>query len=379
MLFHRDLGMGEHVQALLQHQAMKNSPWKRCQHIIFVPGLFHLKMAAMDAIWHAFLHLVALRGDETYLLRNIAILRPMDIGHYQSKPGFRQMHQLITYSGICQWLNCWLKEVVKIDPRIQSLEAFAATEPTFAQLKEIADILAQNYIATHTVIKARRKPGSLCNMQHENVSILNKYLLLHDIRRVEMCIIAWILVFKATGKPKYANHMTEFLMNIHFVYLEGLGRAIRYSILVNLTGKKGKFHTVDWCMEFNNLFMKVVNGGKYSNHTIDYILLESLLVQVYRNLHENFQRHFLHTHLSTRKSKADMVKTFGKLCAYFEKYRPHKLQLGRSSKFCIDELIDVGHSLMEKGEDELGREEHQGELDGKSLSTLDDLVVELRM
>ena len=74
-----------------------------------------------------------------------------------------------------------------------------------------------------------------------------------------------------------------------------------------------------------------------------------------------------------------MMKTFGELCEYFKKYHPHKLQLGRSSKFCIDELIDVGHLLMEKGEDELGREEHQGEPDSKSSLTLDDLVVELRM
>lgn len=74
-----------------------------------------------------------------------------------------------------------------------------------------------------------------------------------------------------------------------------------------------------------------------------------------------------------------MVKTFGELCAYFEKYHPHKLQLGRSSKFCIDKLMDVGHLLMEKGEHELGQEGHQGELDSESSSMLDDLVVELRM
>lgn len=74
MLFHGDLGMGECVQALLQRWAIKSSPWKRCQHVIFVPGLFHLKMAAVDAIWHAFLHLVVARGDETCLLHNVAIL-----------------------------------------------------------------------------------------------------------------------------------------------------------------------------------------------------------------------------------------------------------------------------------------------------------------
>lgn len=121
---------------------------------------------------------------------------------------------------------------MKIDLRIQSLDAFTTTEPTFTRLKEITDILAWDYVTTHAVMKARRKHSSLHDMQHENALILNKYLLLYeeltyamnsgDIGHVEICIIAWILVFKATGKHKYANHMTDFLMNVHFVYPEGL-------------------------------------------------------------------------------------------------------------------------------------------------------------
>ncbi|KAF8450849.1 hypothetical protein L210DRAFT_3639881 [Boletus edulis BED1] len=391
VLFHGDLGTGERIQALLQRRAMETSPWRRCQYVQFVPGLFHLKMAAADAIWRAFLQPVAARGDETSLLRDVAILRPMELGHYQSKPGFRRMHQLITYSGICRRLNCWLEEVAKNDPRIDSLDAFAAIEPTFSQLKGIAQALSRNYVATHAVINAhRRQPGPQRDVQHENALILNEYLLLYeelthamnsgDIGRVEMCIVAWILIFKATGKHKYATHMMDLLMNVHFVYPEGLRHAIRYSILVNPTGKKGKFRAVDWCVELNNLFTKVINGGKFSNHTIDRILLESPLVQVYRNLHENFQKHFLHTHLSSRKNEANMVKTFAELCAHLEKHRPHKIQLGRSSKYCISELIDEGHTLMEKVESELGREsEHQEDPDGESSDslTLDDIVLEL--
>jgi len=77
-------------------------------------------------------------------------------------------------------------------------------------------------------------------MQHENTVILNKYLLLYeelthamnsgDIGRVEMCIVAWILIFKATGKHKYTTHMTEFLMNVHFIYPEGL-----WYVLITMT------------------------------------------------------------------------------------------------------------------------------------------------
>jgi len=74
VLFHGDLGTGKRVKALLQCQAMETIPWRRCQYVIFMPGLFHLKMATADAIWQAFIHPVAARGDETSLLCDVAIL-----------------------------------------------------------------------------------------------------------------------------------------------------------------------------------------------------------------------------------------------------------------------------------------------------------------
>ncbi|KAI6113965.1 hypothetical protein EV401DRAFT_1866432 [Pisolithus croceorrhizus] len=71
-------------------------------------------------------------------------------------------------------------------------------------------------------------------------------------------------------------------------------------MLINLSGQQGKFCGVNWCVELNNLFIKVINGGKFSNHTILHIILESPLVQVYHNLHGIFQKHFLHNHVMMR-------------------------------------------------------------------------------
>ncbi|KAG2134720.1 hypothetical protein BD769DRAFT_1314709, partial [Suillus cothurnatus] len=73
-------------------------------------------------------------------------------------------------------------------------------------------------------------------------------------------------------------------------------QAIHYHIIVNPTGKKGRFQGVDWCIELNNLFTKVINGGKGSNHTVSRIILESPLIQIYQNLHTMFQNDFLHAH-----------------------------------------------------------------------------------
>ncbi|KAG2142785.1 uncharacterized protein EDB93DRAFT_1088794, partial [Suillus bovinus] len=68
--------------------------------------------------------------------------------------------------------------------------------------------------------------------QYENNLLINNYFLLYkelsyamnigDIVRVETCIITWSLIFKATGKHKYATCMTEFLINLHVNYPAGL-------------------------------------------------------------------------------------------------------------------------------------------------------------
>ncbi|KAG1760079.1 hypothetical protein EDD22DRAFT_848802 [Suillus occidentalis] len=51
VLFHSDLGTGECLQSAQQCQGIENTPWNRLQHVIFIPSLFHLKMAATDTIW----------------------------------------------------------------------------------------------------------------------------------------------------------------------------------------------------------------------------------------------------------------------------------------------------------------------------------------
>ncbi|KAI6041687.1 hypothetical protein EDC04DRAFT_2867060 [Pisolithus marmoratus] len=130
MLFHGDLGTAEHVHAILQHQALEDSPWNQCQYVVFIPGLFHLKMAAADVLWHVFIHPMAVRHDDTSLMHDVGILHPKETGIYQSKPGFRHMHQLITY-------NCWWLEVTNFDSRLTTLEALADTKPTFTQLKDL--------------------------------------------------------------------------------------------------------------------------------------------------------------------------------------------------------------------------------------------------
>ena len=57
-----------------------------------------------------------------------------------------------------------------------------------------------------------------------------------DIGRLKQCLLPWILLFKATGKHKYATAMEKFLVETHFECPEGLHHAIRYNMFVNPTG-----------------------------------------------------------------------------------------------------------------------------------------------
>ncbi|KAF8443001.1 hypothetical protein L210DRAFT_3312651, partial [Boletus edulis BED1] len=83
-----------------------------------------------------------------------------------------------------------------------------------------------------------------------------------------------------------------------------------------------------------------------SNRTVDRIILESPLVQVYRNLHTTIARNFLHSHLSTRHAEVDMTKTFEEVCQGMTKHSPHIVQMGRKSKCTIPDLISKGIGLV---------------------------------
>ncbi|KAG1809075.1 uncharacterized protein BJ212DRAFT_1206980, partial [Suillus subaureus] len=80
---------------------------------------------------------------------------------------------------------------------------------------------------------------------------------------------------------------------------------------------------IDWCMKLNNLYTKVIQSGKGPNCTIDCIIMESPLVQVYHNLQQVFEESFLHSHLTNQYAIVDMTQKFEKLCRYIAQHSPH--------------------------------------------------------
>jgi hypothetical protein len=83
VLFFGDLATFEHVMAILQRWSMEGTPWHRFQFVIFVMGVFHLKMAAADAIWRILIEPKTACEDATSLIAFVALHRPWETGEIE--------------------------------------------------------------------------------------------------------------------------------------------------------------------------------------------------------------------------------------------------------------------------------------------------------
>ena len=188
-------------------------------------------------------------------MSDVAKLRPRETGIMASNPAYRQMDHVVAHAGLCRRLDCWRVETSRRNPDYKFLKDYALTKPSLQDLETIADCLTRQYVADWCLACLCRQPTAQRDQQHEHSLLFNQYSLLYeeigyvmnqgDIGWLELVLPFWIFIFHATSKHRYACHMTVLLSNFYFVYPEGLKKAIRYNILVNLTGKPGEFRAVD--------------------------------------------------------------------------------------------------------------------------------------
>ncbi|KAJ6467053.1 hypothetical protein C8R47DRAFT_1179942 [Mycena vitilis] len=364
VLFHGDLGTGERIASLMQRRSIEDTPWRRYQYVIFIMGLFHLKMAAADAIWRIFIEPKDGRQDPTSLMHFVAMLRPGETGKIGSDPGFRQMHEVIAHGGAALRLDAWRVEVQRRNPQWTSLQVFADSKPSFALVEEISDYLASHYVAGAedlNIYELRQKPRGLRDKQHENVLQMHQYFSLYeelafamnfgDIGRLETLFPTWIYVFKAVGKHKYAAHMFRFMTELHFVYPPPLRHAIRYNILPNPTGTEGKSRGADWVVEqMINLPTKDTYGGRGSNYTKKRVLEESPLIHIYSQCNDNIERNFRVGSFTSRHGAPDMTKTLAKTTRFMEEHGPNEHRAGRTTTHSVPDIIDLGQGKMQSGD-----------------------------
>ncbi|KAK7692967.1 hypothetical protein QCA50_004608 [Cerrena zonata] len=387
ILVHGDLGTGERIESLQQARAAERTPARRLQNVVFVPGLFHLKMACADALWRIFIEPKQSHDDANSLFRHVGQIRPKETVKFASNPGFRRMHEVIQHIGIVSRLDFWREKVKGVSDGYATLNDFAKSNPSWETLMKLANELALEQVAGSNLERLRRRPKEERDMERENMLIRQRYFLLYeeityamntgDIGRAEACFLPWIYIFRGCGKHKYAAFMMKYLHNVHFVYPEGLKRAVRMNILCNPTGKPNNCRAHDWVQEHHNLFTKTSNGGDGSNYRKEHIIKESPLLEVYRNIQEQLEDTF-ENQRGNRHSSPNMERTFQVLARYMEKTRASSTIPGRSARYPIPDTMANGmHILMSAESREVDSDPMNEEADGeREVEDRGDLQVE---
>ena len=152
ILVHGDLSTAEHLEGIWASHAIEIKPIQRLQYPVFIMGLFHYQMACADAIWWMYIKPKSLRSGPNSLYQQACSIRPHDSGRIASKPGFHLMHDLIHQCAHAWMLDCWRVEVAKRDHAVQSLELFAAKEPSWQEIVMLSQQLAMEYLNRDTAV-----------------------------------------------------------------------------------------------------------------------------------------------------------------------------------------------------------------------------------
>ncbi|KAG1848755.1 hypothetical protein DFJ58DRAFT_717039 [Suillus subalutaceus] len=281
ILIHGDLLTKERLDTVHNSRCIEHTPKNRFQYVIFLPGLFHYKMACADAIWRTYIQPKEGRDDENSLYQHTAVLRPEETGKMVSKPGFRRVHDVIHHDIWASMMDCWRIEAENKNQEWNTLETFVASEPTWDDVVAMSRTIVRKYTrARPSTIRDKRfrKSNMLRNRDKLMYIDVCQAMNTGDIGRVEASFLPWIYMFKATGKHKYASQMTRFLANLQFNWPEKLSDIIRMNLLCNPSGHAAS------CFR-NNLYTKVKAGGL--NGTIEHIIKESPLIEVYQ-IKENY-------------------------------------------------------------------------------------------
>ncbi|KAI0761224.1 hypothetical protein BC629DRAFT_1294761, partial [Irpex lacteus] len=231
-LVHGDLGTMERVLSAMERRGIDLTPTQRLQFVVFVFGLFHLKMAAADAIWRLLVTPTAARNNSGSFWAIVEKLRPTRTGKLTNNASFREQHELINHVGEVLRL-AWCLEARRNG--YLTLEKWAEAKPSLDEIDKYAERLASTYVegedASH-LYQMKTRPASQRDKLHENTLRTHHYLMLYeelsyamnegDIGRVETVFAPWILIFRAVGKHKYANRMLLFMHQLYEVYPEAL-------------------------------------------------------------------------------------------------------------------------------------------------------------
>jgi hypothetical protein len=174
-----------------------------------------------------------------------------------------------------------------------SLDAWVKSNPSWASIVTVSEVVAEKLCSASTVEELRMLPEADRDPQLENTILCNhdKLLLLlfttsikgGDVGTVLNILAHWMVMFRGTGSmPKYADALFELINNLkrwpprlrypqlsfRRVFTDkNFREAYLNNWLVNLTGKIRAFKEVDLLQEHQNFWAKVIFFSHRTMHT----------------------------------------------------------------------------------------------------------------
>ncbi len=247
---------------------IETTEWRRLDGLIFIPGLFHVKMAAANAYWRIHVQPAGDRNESLGAFEYISKLRPKSTGEFTSKngPSFRPMHDSIHHIMWTDFLDIWCVEV-KAKYGFDSLDAWADSAPTWKHIVKLSQDILKKHLPGDDFSDKQEEAASKRDQVFENLCLRNHHGLLYlelcramnygDVGRILQLFPYFIAIFAATGKHKYAAHMTKFMKDLQ-CYPPYLREAVLRNWLYNPNAMRDGFRAFNWLQELNNLYTKVV-------------------------------------------------------------------------------------------------------------------------
>lgn len=174
IFIHGDLLTKERVDTVRNSRSIENTPKNRLQYVIFLPGLFHYKMACADALWRIYIQPKEGREDANSLYQHIGILRPDETGKMVSKPGFRRVHDVVHHDLWASMLDCWRLEAMRRNSTWSDLDKFASSKPSWELIETMSYHIVNKYVAsTKDLDDAQEKPQTQRDKCFENQTLRN--------------------------------------------------------------------------------------------------------------------------------------------------------------------------------------------------------------
>lgn len=85
------------------------------------------------------------------------------------------------------------------------------------------------------------------------------------------------------------------------------------------------------------------------NRTVDTILKESVLINVFRNSHLTLEKNLVLNYLSTHHSEPDMAATYSEIQTHMNEHKPYKFIPGRRSAYAIGDMFEKGIRALLSG------------------------------